>query len=148
MSDMQKASRDDGPVGYDSARHLLTGSLGSVHLTPMQGAILCQLLVHTGEPVHYKRLYAACWPDPDDEPGSGALNVIGTHMCHLRARLAEAGYPGKIKNIFDVGYLLVDDPRPMHVLHLVGSRHRLLRHLLETHPNRHAAGLLLPMFDA
>ena len=147
MSDLQESPGVEC-VGYDSARRMVTGSLGSVHLPPISAVILRVLLVHTGEIVSRERLYAACWPDPNGGPNGTIRENLGVQITHLRARLVEAGYPGKIKTLWGVGYFLIDDPRPTHVLHLIDSHHRLMRYLLETHPNQRAAGLLLPMFDA
>ena len=73
-----------------------------VHLTPTQSRILQLLLAHKGQPLSAAHIMSRLGHDTPDRD----VNVIKTHVHHLRAKIARLpGRPHPISTLPDGGYL-------------------------------------------
>lgn len=92
---------------YDDQRRHLSGPLGSVALRQQEHVLLCRLLTNKNRLMDRGALFAACWPNPDDEPeyGEAALHAV---VCRLRSKIDAVGGNGKdvVQTVWGVGYLL------------------------------------------
>ena len=71
---------------------------------------MAQLARANGNVVRRERLVDAAWGHDVDGGPDSALRAIYVHMAHLRKRLRRAGFPGRIENVWGVGYGLKLQP--------------------------------------
>jgi len=93
-----------GGALFDADTHELT-ALGEmrVRLTPTESRILTLLLVHGGQVLAAARIMECVWGHPSESD----VNVIKTHVRHLRAKIATLpGSPHPIRTVPGVGYAL------------------------------------------
>ncbi len=90
----------------DPARKCAAWPGGQVRLTRMQSRLLSSLARATGRVVQRDALIDAGWGDDECGGPDGVTQALYAHMSSLRTRLARAGFPGRIKSVWGIGYEL------------------------------------------
>jgi DNA-binding response OmpR family regulator len=94
-----------GDLTLDLDHHSIVRNTAHVSLTPTEFRIFRRLAANLGEVVGYSRLVDAAWPDKANSPEG--VEVLNTHVSHLRRKLRElGGYPWHIDAVASQGYLL------------------------------------------
>jgi DNA-binding response OmpR family regulator len=90
----------------DPARKCVSWSGGDVRLSPLESRLMQQFAAANGNVVRHGRLVDAAWGQDADGGPDNAFRAIYVHMAHLRKRLAKAGFPGRIRSVWGIGYEL------------------------------------------
>src|SRR5262245_15041198 len=101
-----KASWNDKGVRVDAARKCVAWPGGEARLTRLESRLMAQLASANGNVVHRERLVDAAWGHDEDGGPDNALRAIYVYIRRLRVRLAAAGFPGAIRNVWGIGYEL------------------------------------------
>lgn len=73
----------------------------SIHLGLRQREMLALLARRLGKIVHREVIYAQVWGDSEVE-----IKILDVTVCHIRKKLAAAGFPFKIRTEFGTGFAL------------------------------------------
>lgn len=80
----------------------------TVTLTKTEYILLDLLVQADGDAVPYRRLIEALWGDRSDDPRT--RNRLQAHISGLRRKLDDPCGLNTIQAIYDLGYVLVDEP--------------------------------------
>jgi DNA-binding response OmpR family regulator len=93
-------------IHLDARRETVTWPGGEAKLTMLETRVMEALARAAGNVVRLERLVHAAWGLAADGGPDNAPRALYVHVCHLRRRLAKAGFPGRIVNRWGIGYEL------------------------------------------
>jgi DNA-binding response OmpR family regulator len=101
-----RAAARRAAINVDLVERSVTWPGASLKLSPINTRILAAL-AERASVVRYDALIERVWGDDSDGGPDDVDHAMHTHVSSLRKRLASAGFPGRVRNVWGIGYELM-----------------------------------------